>query len=74
LETQLLYDCEDEKEVDFIRELPLEYTSSIDETGFVAVVEIKIKVLSSQLEDMSFQQIISESLTRIEEQQAQQRG
>jgi len=54
LEAQLLYDCGEEKEVDFIKELPLEYITTFSESGDQIILEVKIKVLTSQLEDMLF--------------------
>ena len=52
---QLVYDCPDEKQVDYIKYKPLEFRLlQIEKQGFTATFEIRIKVLSSQLEDMCF--------------------
>jgi len=58
LEAKLLYDFdkpEDSKmEVSYVKHQPLEYKVNISESGLKAIVEIKIKVLTSQHEDMLF--------------------
>lgn len=58
LEAKLYYDFdkeEDEKiEVAYVRNEPLEYKSAVSESGFKATVELRIKVLTSQHEDMLF--------------------
>mmetsp|Transcript_17039 Transcript_17039/g.66398 ORF Transcript_17039/g.66398 Transcript_17039/m.66398 type:complete len:362 (+) Transcript_17039:103-1188(+) len=54
VEAQLVYDCPEEKQVDFVRHTPIEYKAHIDETGTRLSVEMRIKVLTSQLEDMLF--------------------
>jgi len=54
---KLIYDFEDnedKREVEALKSSPLEYTTHVDETGFKAVVEIKIGVLSSQHEGANF--------------------
>lgn len=52
VEAQLMYDCEDEKFVDFVRKQPMEYKAQINNDQLV--METRIKVLTSQLEDMLF--------------------
>lgn len=54
VEAQLVYDCPEQKQVDFVRHTPIEYKAHIDETGSKLSVEMRIKVLTSQLEDMLF--------------------
>merc|ERR1712137_70135 len=54
IDAQLLYDNEEEKEVDFVKHKPMEYKVTIGEKGLEATFEIKLKVLTSQLEDMLF--------------------
>lgn len=54
VEAQLVYDCPEQKQVDFVRHTPIEYKAHIDETGTKLSVEMRIKVLTSQLEDMLF--------------------
>jgi len=53
-EAFLLYDCEGDKEVDFIKTKPMEFKPSPTENGQQLEVELRIKVLSSQHEDMLF--------------------
>jgi hypothetical protein len=53
-EASLLYDCESEKEVDFVKAKPLEFKSTPSENGLELEVEIRVKVLTSQHEDMLF--------------------
>lgn len=53
--TELLYDCPSEKQVDFVRHKPLDYKLvKVNEAGDLATLEVRMKVLSSQLEDMHF--------------------
>jgi len=55
VEAKLLYDCDPLKEVDFVKLKPLEYKChSVNDRGDQLTVELRIKVLSSQLEDMCF--------------------
>jgi len=58
LETKLLYDFdreEDEtREVSYVRNEPLDYKVNLHDGGYRATVELKIKVLTSQHEDMLF--------------------
>ena len=54
VEAMLVYDCPEQKQVDFVRHTPIEYKAHIDETGTKLSVEMRIKVLTSQLEDMLF--------------------
>jgi len=53
-EAFLLYDCEGDKEVDFIKTKPMEFKPTPTENGQQLEVELRIKVLSSQHEDMLF--------------------
>lgn len=53
-EVHLLYDCEGDKEVDFIKQKPIEYKCTPNEIGDRLDVEMRIKVLTSQHEDMLF--------------------
>jgi len=50
----LIYDCEGDKEVDFVRAKPFEFKPTASEDGQTLDVELRIKVLSSQHEDMPF--------------------
>ena len=55
LDARLVYDTDGtEKEVDFVKVKPLEVKTLISERGETASVESKIKVLTSQHEDMFF--------------------
>jgi len=63
MECKLLYDIDKEKmdksdeakaEVAYVKSQPLEYKVNIGEGGLKAVAELKIKVLTSQHEDMLF--------------------
>lgn len=54
LEVRLLYDCDKLKEVDFVKLKPLEARCHVNERGDQVTMEIRLKVLSSQLEDMFF--------------------
>jgi len=58
LEAKLLYDYdkdeEDKMEVSYVKNEPLEYKVSLTDGGFKASVELRIKVLTSQHEDMLF--------------------
>jgi len=53
-EVKLCYDSADEKEVDFINSKPLEYKVKTDENKTFVNIECRLKVLTSQLEDMFF--------------------
>jgi len=46
----LLYDCEELKEVDFVKMKPMDYKSQCNEKEDQYQFEIRLKVLSSQLE------------------------
>jgi hypothetical protein len=54
LDVKLLYDAYAEKEVDFVKEKPIGYKVSLNQAGNKLTVEVRIKVLTSQLEDMLF--------------------
>jgi len=54
IESTLIYDCEEGKQVDFVKLKPMEYKSHANENGDQCTVELRIKVLTSQLEDMFF--------------------
>jgi len=53
-EAALLYDTDGEKGVDFVKVKPIEFKSLPNETGDQCSVELRIKVLTSQHEDMFF--------------------
>jgi len=53
-EASLLYDTEGEKGVDFVKVKPIEFKCTPNETGDQVAVELRIKVLTSQHEDMFF--------------------
>jgi hypothetical protein len=53
-EAFLLYDCDDLKEVDFVKVKPMEFKATPSENGQQLQVELRIKVLTSQHEDMLF--------------------
>jgi len=53
-EVQLVYDCPSLKEVDFVKLKPLEWKTRPNDEGDQLTVELRIKVLTSQLEDMFF--------------------
>ena len=54
IEALLMYDCEGERFVDFVKNKPLEYKGMISDKGDKMTLEIRIKKLSSHLEDMFF--------------------
>jgi len=54
IEPRLLYDCDNLKEVDFVKLKPMEVKTHPNERGDQVTVELRIKVLTSQLEDMCF--------------------
>eukprot|EP01104_Vermistella_antarctica_P017194 TRINITY_DN6055_c0_g1_i1.p1 TRINITY_DN6055_c0_g1~~TRINITY_DN6055_c0_g1_i1.p1 ORF type:complete len:441 (+),score=109.02 TRINITY_DN6055_c0_g1_i1:195-1517(+) len=54
LEVSLLYDTDSLKEVDYVRVKPLDYRLHVNDDGSTTTVESRIKVLTSQLEDMFF--------------------
>jgi hypothetical protein len=53
-EAFLLYDCDDLKDVDFVKVKPMDFKSTPSENGQQLQVELRIKVLTSQHEDMLF--------------------
>jgi len=55
-DAKLYYDTDedDKKEVDFVKLKPLEYKSQVHENGSQVNMEVRLKVLTSQLEDMMF--------------------
>jgi hypothetical protein len=53
-DVQLVYDCPTLKEVDFVKLKPMDFKLKPNEDGDQLSVEIRIKVLTSQLEDMFF--------------------
>jgi hypothetical protein len=53
-DAHLIYDCEGDKEVDFVKVKPMEFKSTPSENGQVLETELRIKVLTSQHEDMLF--------------------
>jgi len=54
LDVKLLYDANLEKEVDFVKDRPFAHKVSLNQSGTKLTVEVRIKVLTSQLEDMLF--------------------
>jgi len=54
LEAQLMYDCDGDRFVDFVRNKPIEYKGTINESADMMTLEIRLKKLSSHLEDMFF--------------------
>lgn len=53
-DVKLVYDGPDEKEVDFIKHKPFEFRVKVDPSGTFVNIECRLKVLTSQLEDMFF--------------------
>jgi len=55
-DAKLFYDTDedDKKEVDFVKLKPLEFKAQVNENGTQITMEVRIKVLTSQLEDMFF--------------------
>ncbi|EGC29651.1 hypothetical protein DICPUDRAFT_42559, partial [Dictyostelium purpureum] len=55
-DSTLLYDCDgnEEKEVDFVKVKPVEHKATPNESGDSVNIELRIKVLTSQHEDMFF--------------------
>lgn len=53
-EAALLYDTEGDKGVDFVKVKPIEYKCVPSESGDQVAIELRIKVLTSQHEDMFF--------------------
>jgi hypothetical protein len=53
-EAALLYDTEGDKGVDFVKVKPIEYKCVPSEAGDQVAIELRIKVLTSQHEDMFF--------------------
>jgi len=51
-DVKLIYDSAEEKEVDRVK--PLEFKVKVDESGLFVNIECRLKVLTSQLEDMFF--------------------
>lgn len=54
LRAELVYDAPGQKLVDFVKMKPLETKFHVNESGSQASVECRVKVLTSQLEDMLF--------------------
>jgi len=54
VEAQLMYDCDGDRFVDFVKNKPLEYKGTINEKADVMTLEVRLKKLSSHLEDMFF--------------------
>jgi len=63
LEAKLLYDFdrdeEDKLEVSYVKNEPIEYKVTLTDQGYKASVEVRIKVLTSQHEDMLFRVRVS---------------
>lgn len=51
---QLVYDCASLKEVDFVKLKPMDFKAKPSDEGDQLSIELRIKVLTSQLEDMFF--------------------
>jgi len=51
---KLLYDFDGDKEVDFVKDKPMQFKSTINQNGAKITLEVRIKVLTSQLEDSLF--------------------
>merc|ERR1712137_189836 len=54
LEAHLMYDCDGDRFVDFVRNKPIEYKGTMNESADKMTLEIRLKKLSSHLEDMFF--------------------
>jgi len=54
LEASLVYDTDSLKEVNFVKMKPLEFKCHVSENGDQVTMELRPKVLTSQLEDMLF--------------------
>lgn len=54
VEALLMYDCDGERFVDFVNVKPLEYKGNINDSADKMTLEIRLKKLSSHLEDMFF--------------------
>jgi hypothetical protein len=54
IDLQLMYDCDGERCVDFVKNKPIEYKGTINDRGDKMTLEVRIKILSSHLEDMFF--------------------
>jgi len=54
IEARLLYDADNLKEVDFVKLKPMDVKPHVNDRGDQVTAEIRIKVLTSQLEDMLF--------------------
>ena len=58
IECTLTYDDGVNKRVDFVKSKPIDYKTSIHSNGARLHIEVKIKVLSSQHEDMNFKVLV----------------
>ena len=54
IDAKLMYDCEGDRFVDFVKNKPLEFKGIISDASDKMTLEVRIKKLSSQLEDMFF--------------------
>jgi hypothetical protein len=54
VEARLVYDCDGGKEVGFVKMKPIEFKTNVNDRGDQVTVEIRPKVLTSQLEDSLF--------------------
>eukprot|EP01119_Soliformovum_irregulare_P000281 TRINITY_DN10206_c0_g1_i2.p1 TRINITY_DN10206_c0_g1~~TRINITY_DN10206_c0_g1_i2.p1 ORF type:complete len:328 (+),score=43.46 TRINITY_DN10206_c0_g1_i2:115-1098(+) len=54
LDIKLLYDQDPTKEVDFVKEKPLQYKTSVNQNNTKLTLEVRIKVLTSHMEDSLF--------------------
>mmetsp|Transcript_135594 Transcript_135594/g.201650 ORF Transcript_135594/g.201650 Transcript_135594/m.201650 type:complete len:363 (-) Transcript_135594:1-1089(-) len=54
IEPSLIFDHPEQKEVAYVKDKPIICKTTVSDNGLEATFEIKLKVLSSQLEDMNF--------------------
>jgi len=68
VDVQLCYDCDGDRVVDYVRTKPFEYRGIVNEHSDKMTLEVRIKILSSHLEDMLFKLRIRavDNLTREE--------
>lgn len=58
MDARLVYDNDSLKEVGFVKLKPIEFKAHVSDRGDQATIEIRPKVLTSQLEDMLFRVMI----------------
>jgi len=66
VDIKLLYDSELDKEVDFLKISPLQVKSTLNQTGTKLTLEVRIKVLTSHMENSLFRVgvIVSDQMTK----------